>query len=218
MIKTAFIILLFFVTLDKSPSRYPDVWLFRSDPGYCPEVSGRGWSGDVSWPTEQKTIREGRGFSVAHPAIDIVGQVGDPVNAAASGVVTWAGWSQTSGNLVVLAHGAGWRTYYAHLDSVDVVCGQYVLSGQYIGELGKTRTSWPHLHFEVERKEQGQRWAHNPLNWLRGEEYAPGEVPFSRQRPSSDEESTSSMQGQRLGIGAAVSTRTDNVREAGCWS
>jgi murein DD-endopeptidase MepM/ murein hydrolase activator NlpD len=178
------------ITADPSRARspYPDVWTERGDAGYCVEHSGHGWSNTVIWPTNQRTIREGRGFSDSHPAIDISGAIGDPVCAAATGVVSWAGWSRTGGNMVVLAHGGGWRTYYVHLDSVSVSCGHPVSAGEQIGELGSTRTGWPHLHFEIERKEQSTRYGYDPLHWLSGAEYVPGEAPFSQRRTDTSEQ------------------------------
>ena len=165
---------------EKHESIYPEVWLHLEDEGFCHEQAGNGWSGSLAWPTNQTTVAESRAFAAGHPAIDIVGDVGDPIYAAESGVVSWAGWSRTSGNLVVLSHGDGWTTYYAHLDSVAVQCGEQIETGEIIGRLGKTKTNWAHLHFEVEQKENGVRYSYNPLIWLSGAEFV--QARLSRKR------------------------------------
>jgi len=87
-----------------------------------------------------------------HTGLDYPGAVGTPVVAAASGVVTFAGWSAGGwGNLVIIAHSGGvTRTLYAHLSRVTVSVGQQVGVGQQIGRVGSTgKSSGPHLHFEV---------------------------------------------------------------------
>ena len=86
-----------------------------------------------------------------HTGIDYPGQPGTSVFAAASGRVTFAGFSLGGyGNLVAIAHGGGTRTMYAHLSRVGVRVGQYVQSGRRIGRVGSSGNSTgPHLHFEV---------------------------------------------------------------------
>ncbi|HEX8612740.1 MAG TPA: M23 family metallopeptidase [Telluria sp.] len=78
------------------------------------------------------------------------GDLGDPVVAAAAGrVVTRSYDSGGYGNYVVVDHGAGWKTYYAHLNSFSVSLGTRVTLGQRIGTVGNTgRSSGPHLHHE----------------------------------------------------------------------
>ena len=86
-----------------------------------------------------------------HSGIDYPASAGSPVVAAASGRVTWAarlpgGW----GRLVVLAHGGGLRTLYAHLSRIDVVVGQRLAAGTRLGLVGASgRSNGPHLHFEA---------------------------------------------------------------------
>jgi murein DD-endopeptidase MepM/ murein hydrolase activator NlpD len=77
--------------------------------------------------------------------------MGNAVYAADSGVVVYAGWSNYGyGNLVVIDHGNGWQTAYAHLSAFSVGCGQSVSRGIMIGALGSTGNSTgPHLHFEM---------------------------------------------------------------------
>jgi murein DD-endopeptidase MepM/ murein hydrolase activator NlpD len=87
-----------------------------------------------------------------HTGLDFPGRTGTPVLAAASGRVTFAGFSVGGwGNLVVISHGSGARTLYAHLSRVGVRVGQRVSVGQRVGRLGATGFSTgPHLHFEVQ--------------------------------------------------------------------
>ena len=86
-----------------------------------------------------------------HSGIDYPGATGTPVLAAASGRVTFAGWSFGGwGYLVAIAHGGGVRTLYSHLSRVGVRVGQQVAAGQRIGRIGASgHATGPHLHFEV---------------------------------------------------------------------
>jgi murein DD-endopeptidase MepM/ murein hydrolase activator NlpD len=86
-----------------------------------------------------------------HTGIDYPGSRGTPVVAAASGRVTFAGFSVGGwGKLVTIAHGGGTRTLYAHLSRIGVRVGQYVQPGQRIGRIGSSgKSTGPHLHFEV---------------------------------------------------------------------
>jgi LysM repeat protein len=120
-------------------------------PGACGAVlTGAIGSGSFVWPTTEHWI-SGYSYSAIHPAIDIAGSLGNPVFAADSGVVVYAGWSNFGyGNLIVVDHGNGWQTAYAHLNSIAVTCGQSVYQGGFIGALGTTGNSTgPHLHFEM---------------------------------------------------------------------
>jgi len=77
--------------------------------------------------------------------------VGEPIFASDSGVVVFAGWASGGyGNVVVVDHGTGYQTLYAHLSGVTSGCGQSVVQGQTIGLGGNTGNSTgAHLHFEV---------------------------------------------------------------------
>jgi murein DD-endopeptidase MepM/ murein hydrolase activator NlpD len=89
-----------------------------------------------------------------HPGIDIKGTTGDPVTAAGTGTVVLAGMAPAGysgyGNVVLIDHGGGIATLYAHLSRVDVAMGQVVQQGQQVGAVGMTgMATGPHLHFEV---------------------------------------------------------------------
>ncbi len=100
-----------------------------------------------------------------HGGLDIAAPAGTPVRAARSGVVTRAGWWGTYGNVVVLDHGDGSETRYAHLSSVAVRVGQALRQGDVLGAVGSTGASTgPHLHFEV--RFDGR--AVDPLPYLQG--------------------------------------------------
>ena len=119
-------------------------------------------SGNFGWPASGSVSQRYWG---GHPAIDITGRVGAPVTAADGGFVTVAGggWNAGYGNHVIIDHGNGFATLYAHLNSIFVSSGENVSAGQQIGTLGNTGNSTgPHLHFEI-RYQSGPR---NPSNYL----------------------------------------------------
>lgn len=87
-----------------------------------------------------------------HAGTDIAedGVTGTPVTPAMSGKVTYAGWIKGYGNLVVVSHGGGIETRYAHLLAVHATVGSTVSPGEVIGTVGSTGNSTgPHLHFEI---------------------------------------------------------------------
>ena len=120
--------------------------------GYCGEVyEGAIGTGGFIWPTVATTL-SGYDYSpTLHPGIDIAGAEGTAVFATDSGVVVYSGWSQYGfGYLIVLDHGNGWQSAYAHLSAVNVGCGQSVAQGSVIGAIGNTGNSTgAHLHFEM---------------------------------------------------------------------
>jgi murein DD-endopeptidase MepM/ murein hydrolase activator NlpD len=132
----------------------------RGQAGVGSALGPGGCSGDYSggavgtggfiWPTGNHYI-SGNDYWSGHLAIDIAAGVGAAVWAADSGVIVFAGWSTVGyGNMVMIDHGNGWQTLYAHLSSVSVSCGQSVSQGQGIGGAGSTGNSTgPHLHFET---------------------------------------------------------------------
>lgn len=90
-------------------------------------------------------------FWYGHPGLDIALGEGSAVRAADTGTVTFSGWNIYGyGNLIVVNHGNGFETLYAHLNSMNVVPGQVVTQGQIIGTSGNTgNSSGPHIHFEI---------------------------------------------------------------------
>lgn len=106
-------------------------------------------SGSYVWPTNG-TISQG--FSWYHKAVDIANRAAPSVLAADNGKVVIAGWVDNSGygNRVVIDHGNGSRTLYAHLQKIYVVPGQSVSRGASLGQMGSTgRSTGTHLHFEI---------------------------------------------------------------------
>lgn len=135
-------------------------------PGHCGEIyEGPVGNGTFVWPTPG-TYLSGYDYTPGiHEAIDIGGQEGNAVFATDSGVVVYAGWSNYGyGNLIVLDHGNGWQSAYAHLSGIGVYCGQGVYQGTVIGYLGNTgNSSGAHLHFELRSAYYGRV---NPMDFV----------------------------------------------------
>ena len=119
-----------------------------------------------------------------HTGIDIAAPWGTPVGAAADGSVEFAGWSSDGyGYTVVLVHGGGIRTLYAHLERVSVHRGQTVDAGTIIGLCGATgNATGPHLHFEVRPAPDS---VIDPLLLLTGNDVAVPAVPLRWKAPGS---------------------------------
>jgi murein DD-endopeptidase MepM/ murein hydrolase activator NlpD len=122
-------------------------------PGACSTVAdGAVGAGVFIWPANSHFLS---GFDYApganHRGIDIDGNTGDGVYAVDNGVVVYAGWNNWGyGNVVVINHGNGWQTLYAHLSAYNVGCGQSVYQTNVIGAIGSTGNSTgSHLHFEM---------------------------------------------------------------------
>lgn len=119
--------------------------------------------GSFIWPASGGITQS---YSFFHKAIDIANRAAGPILAADAGLVTTAGWPDSSGygNRVVIDHGNGYVTLYAHMSVVQVVEGQRVKRGDVIGQMGSTgRSTGVHLHFEVR---QGGALL-NPLSFLK---------------------------------------------------
>ena len=90
------------------------------------------------------------GYLRAHKGIDFNGDLGEDIIAGADGVVLTVGWRNGYGNTVVLSHGNGLTTLYAHMSEVGASPGQSVSGGDTIGFVGSTGWSTgPHLHLEL---------------------------------------------------------------------
>lgn len=119
--------------------------------GTCPGgYEGAYGTGGFIWPADNHYI-SGNDYWSGHLAIDIAAGSGARVYAADSGVVVFSGPALGGyGNMIMVDHGNGYQSLYAHLSSVGVSCGQSVLQGQYIGSAGNSGFSTgPHLHFEI---------------------------------------------------------------------
>jgi len=98
-----------------------------------------------------------------HSGVDISATPGMPIRATADGVVTYSGWTQSSGNVVLIEHGCGFSTAYAHNRSNGVKVGQRVKRGEIVAYIGSTgKSTGPHVHYEV--WERGRRI--NPSKFL----------------------------------------------------
>jgi murein DD-endopeptidase MepM/ murein hydrolase activator NlpD len=113
--------------------------------------------GKLAWPLRGK-ITSPYGTRIhpvfktkaTHTGLDIDGQRGDPVRAAADGEVLYTGWLRGYGQVIVLDHGGDLTTIYAHLSGIDVLENSKIKTGDIIGRVGATGiTTGPHLHFEV---------------------------------------------------------------------
>ncbi|MCF7935258.1 MAG: peptidoglycan DD-metalloendopeptidase family protein [Synergistales bacterium] len=116
-------------------------------------------SGPLAWPVRGEVtspfgMRQHPVFGtrMRHTGVDIDADQGDPVRAAATGEVLYAGWLRGYGQIVILEHGGKLSTVYAHLSSIRVREGQRVSQGTVLGQVGSTGVSTgPHLHFEVRK-------------------------------------------------------------------
>ena len=96
------------------------------------------------------TSRFGYRRSGYHKGLDIAVETGTPIEAAAAGEVTFAGYKGLFGNLVIISHGNGVETYYAHCSKIYVSAGDHVEVGDVIAAVGSTGNSTgPHLHLEI---------------------------------------------------------------------
>jgi murein DD-endopeptidase MepM/ murein hydrolase activator NlpD len=85
-----------------------------------------------------------------HAGIDIAASPGTGILATADGVVSYSGWSRYSGYVVILEHGLGFSTVYAHNKKNSVKVGERVARGDTVGLVGSTgRSTGPHVHYEV---------------------------------------------------------------------
>ncbi len=118
----------------------------------------------LSWPVDGGVLSQyGLRGCCMHPGIDLDGPAGAAVRAAAVGVVLEAGWESGYGNRVVVDHGRGLATLYAHLAAVGVRPGTLVTRATVLGSVGCTGSCYgTHLHFEVRLNGKTS----DPLLWL----------------------------------------------------
>lgn len=119
-------------------------------------------SAQFIWPAAGQLAQY---FSWYHPGLDISNLAGGPIHASDSGTVIVAGWpdNQGYGNRVIIDHGNGFTTLYAHMSAIYVSVGQKVSKGDVLGMMGSTgRSTGVHLHIEIRKNGQ----ALNPLSLL----------------------------------------------------
>jgi murein DD-endopeptidase MepM/ murein hydrolase activator NlpD len=134
----------------KPKSRPQPQYIARGPQG--PAFSAPG-GGNFMWPTSTSGISQY--FAWYHPGLDMPNRSAPGVAASDGGTVVVAGWPDNYGygNRVVVDHGNGYRTLYAHLSNVYVSVGQQVSRGQVVGQMGSTgRSTGTHLHFEIHYK------------------------------------------------------------------
>lgn len=137
------------------------------------EMAGYKGSAVMKWPVPSSTrVTSDYGWRVHpvlrsrrfHTGIDVGAQSGRAITAATHGTVIYTGWLGSYGQSVIISHGGGIQTLYAHMSSISVKEGQEVREGQTIGAVGMTGlATGPHLHFEVRRN-----GSHiDPWDWLK---------------------------------------------------
>lgn len=134
-------------------------WTSVFKPNAAPSAPATGVQ--FQWPSASHDISQYSRWG--HIAIDIRGPMGTAIYASAAGTATLHSGGGY-GNYIIIDHGNGWSTLYAHLSSYGVSNGQYVSQGQYIG--GEGSTGWstgPHLHFEI--RQGGTKY--NPLDFVK---------------------------------------------------
>jgi len=137
----------------------PEVYLAQKTPDAGTVTA----TGRFAWPTSG---RISQGYHWYHRAIDIANKAAPGILAADSGRVVVAGWPKGwgYGNRVIIDHGNGFQTLYAHLSKIYVKAGQTVKRGDLIGQMGSTgRSTGVHLHFEI--RKNGVKV--NPLGYLK---------------------------------------------------
>jgi len=150
------------VTPRKENKQSANVKADASDDEDVPDDAKPTKGNKMAWPTSGYRITQY--YSWKHFAIDVADHVGTPIYASDAGVIETAGWGRGYGNNIVVNHGGGKKTRYAHLSKFYVKVGEQVDKGQTIAAMGNTGWSTgPHLHFEIIIN--GTKY--NPLNYVR---------------------------------------------------
>lgn len=141
---------------DGTPPSKPATLRSRPVPQYLASPSSPTFTapggGQFIWPTTGGMTQY---FAWYHPGIDVANRAAPAIIASDGGVVTVAGWPDRYGygNRIIIDHGNGYTTLYAHLSNVYVTEGERVSRGQAIGQMGSTgRSTGIHLHFEIRYK------------------------------------------------------------------
>ncbi|PIT95114.1 hypothetical protein COT98_01200, partial [Candidatus Falkowbacteria bacterium CG10_big_fil_rev_8_21_14_0_10_39_9] len=145
-------------TTNNSGVRLPTIIKNLVKPGSAP-IQGT----KMQWPTVGYRITQY--YSWRHTGLDIANKIGTPLYAAEDGVVEKAGWNNGGyGNMILVNHGNGVKTRYAHASKLFVKVGDKVSRGEAIAAMGSTgRSTGPHIHFEVIINGR----LLNPLNYIR---------------------------------------------------
>lgn len=129
--------------------------------------------GELFWPVSGARLTQGVGprrhpvfgYRSCHTGIDLAAPTGTPIYATASGIVTAVTTLRAYGNVVIMYHGGGMSSMYAHMSRFNTSVGAAVAVGEVIGFVGSTGWSTgPHLHYEVHLDGR----PHNPLGWFGG--------------------------------------------------
>lgn len=113
-----------------------------------PDAGSVSGTGSFVWPAYGRITQPFRWY---HKGVDIANHDGGAILAADAGTVVALGWDSTGyGNRIIIDHGNGYKTLYAHMSAFSVVQGQRVARGAVIGQMGSTgRSTGTHLHFEI---------------------------------------------------------------------
>ena len=137
--------------------------VFMGDDAYVGPSDGWGGGGGGPLGRPLNSWYLSRSVGGGHAGADMLAPRGTPIFAAESGVVSFTGVYGGYGNLVIIDHGNGLQTYYAHCDTINTVAGAAVGRGQQIATVGSTgRSTAFHLHFEVRVNGAVQE----PMNWI----------------------------------------------------
>lgn len=140
-----------FNTLRSFSTSHFDSTFFAKDAEAVTSMLSGSWpvDGHITCPYGAR-IDPFSGEGAYHTGMDLAAPAGTLVSAAADGTVEHASWMNGYGNLVIIDHGNGYETYYAHLSRTDVMEGQSIRKGERVGAVGSSgRSTGPHLHYEV---------------------------------------------------------------------